>query len=55
MLKDKYLETIGFMAVVTSVIPRINVVIPLKMGSRLIQHLTQLTKRNIGHFLVVVM
>lgn len=40
---------------ISAVIPRVNVVIPLNMCTGLIELLTKLTKRNVGHLFVVVM
>ena len=52
---NKYLESIRFVAVVTPVIKSVDVMVPLKMRSRLIQHLTKLTKRDVSHLFIVVM
>lgn len=50
-----YLEAIWLVTVVSTVIPRVYVVIPLQMCPRLIELLTELTKGNVCHFFVVVM
>lgn len=43
------------MAMVTAVVECVDIMVPLKMRSRLVQHLTKLTKCDVGHLFVVVM